>query len=149
MTSKKRTKKIERLTRHDDLPASVGMFKELRAELGSKIASVDLKVDSLDRKIDLKFDSLDQKFVAFDQRFEAIDYKFDALELKMESKFNEVISAVHGVRVVVEEQRSENRIVLDNLKNLNDRQDRLEIEVKDIRQTVDFLGRAVPRNPAT
>lgn len=49
-----------------------------------------------------------------------------AIESRLSSKIEGVVAAVHGTQVLMEEQRSENRIVLDGLKLVLDRQDRLE-----------------------
>jgi hypothetical protein len=41
------------------------------------------------------------------------------------------MTSVHQTQVLMEEQRGENRIVLDGLRTVLDRQDRLESELAD------------------
>jgi hypothetical protein len=92
---RKKSKKIDASKlRHDDLPASVGLVKEVRNELHSEISSLENKVT--------------------------------ALEHKMMAKFDESLAVAHRTQVLMEEQRNENRIVLDGLKTVLERQDRLE-----------------------
>ena len=99
---------------HSSIPASVGLVQEVRNELKAEIKVVDKKVDSLENRI-------------------------DSLENKMESKFAEVLVVMHRTQVIVEEQRSENRIVLDGLKTVLDRQDRVEVDVESLKSRVDSL----------
>ena len=44
-----------------------------------------------------------------------------------DSKIDQVLSAVHRVQAIAEEQRSENRIMYEVLKGFNSRLDRVEI----------------------
>ncbi len=86
---------------HNDLPATVGLVKEVRSELRAEFRKLDSKIDSVNKNLS--------------------------------SKISQVLVAVHAsqadvhrMQVIVEEQRGENRIVLDGLKNLWDRQDKIE-----------------------
>ncbi len=94
-----------RKRRHTDLPATIGLVKEVRNELRSEIRRLDSKIGSLDSKI-------------------------DSVESTLSGKIQEVLVAVHRTQALMEEQRGENRIVLDGLKNLMDRQDHLENEFR-------------------
>ncbi len=92
----------------------------MRSELRAEIRSLDAKVSSLDAKV-------------------------DSLEFKMESRFEQVQASIHRTQVIMEEQRSENRIVLDGLKTVLDRQDRLEQENARTRQAIDALSKTAIR----
>jgi hypothetical protein len=121
MTKKKVSKtssiKVTARTRHDDLPASVGFVKEVRAELIAEIKSVDRKVVSLEHKMESRFE-------------------------RVESRFEQVLAVVHRTQTLMEEQRSENRIVLDGIKNLSERQDRFEDRLDGFERTLQVLVKA-------
>ena len=128
---------------HNDLPASVGLVKEVRSELVARITSVDLKLASVDvnvASLDAKIDSVDAKVASLDAKIDSVDAKFysldakiDSVEKRLESKIEQVLVAVHRTQTLMEEQRSENRIVLDGLQNVIQRQDRMETELVELR----------------
>jgi hypothetical protein len=93
---------------HDSVPASVGLVKEVRDELRAEIRSVDHKVESLRHEL-----------------------KAEICEVK--GSVEQVLVAVHRTQVLMEEQRGENRIVLDGLKTVIDRQERFERELTLLR----------------
>ncbi len=152
--------KIQSLLRHEDLPPTVGLVNEVRAELlseirsvGNKIASVDQKTDAarhdmsaMEKRLDGKFASIDGKFVSIDNRFASIDQKFEAvhhdmgaMEKRLDGRIDQVLSSVHRTQTLMEEQRGENKIVLDGIKSVMERQDRAESEAKDFRKTLQLL----------
>lgn len=95
--------KLKKLT-HRSVPASVGLVKEVRNELRAEIRAVE------------------HRLIA----------KLDTFQSKLEtlhSAAQETLASVHRSQVLMEEQRSENRIVLDGIKMLAERQDRLEKEI--------------------
>jgi hypothetical protein len=102
---KKRTKSLT----HDTVPASVKLVKEIRNELRADIRSVQNEMKAVESRLDSKISVLD-------------------------SKIEKTIANTHRIQVIMEEQRSENRIVLDGLKNMMERQDRLESEIKEVRR---------------
>ena len=108
---------IKKLT-HDSVPASVGLVKMVREELCAR------------------FDKVDARFVGVDARFASMDARFDGMDAKFTGMFNEVLVSVHRTQVLMEEQRSENRIVLDGIKNVLERMDRVEEEQRDLRRTL-------------
>ncbi len=124
---------------HYDLPASVGIVMETREELLNKM-------DATKHHFDGKFNELksDVKQLNSDVSVLKVDVKqlkTDVSELRVDVKqlktdMSEVKSTVHRIQAIVEEQRNENRIVLDGLKTMIDRQDRVEVEVADFRQTM-------------
>lgn len=89
---------------HDNVPATVGLVKEVREELRSEIRSVDHKVDSL-------------------------EHKLEAVRSELKASIEDLKVSVHRTQVLMEEQRGENKIVLDGIKTLIERQDRLEAKI--------------------
>jgi hypothetical protein len=73
---------------------------------------------------------LDSKISTLDSKYSTLDSKISTLD----SKIEKTIGNTHRIQVLMEEQRSENRIVLDGLKNMMERQDRLEAEIKEVRR---------------
>ena len=132
MPEKKQTRKIRkpmvasqiRGMRRDELPASVGLVKAVRSEILAETRSVEKRLES-------KIGALDSKIGLLDSKIGLLDSKIGAVTASVE----QVLSNVHGIRALVEEQRSENRIVLDGLKSVIDRQDRAEVEAKEFRVT--------------
>lgn len=144
--------KIHSLLRHDDLPATVGLVKEVRAELVARMDSIDHKLGSFDQRfeaMDQRFQSMDQRFESIDHRFESIDHRFEAIDHKFEMVRHEagqvaekVLSAIHRTQTLMEEQRGENKIVLDGIKLVMERQDRVEGEVAEFRETLRIFVKA-------
>jgi hypothetical protein len=106
----------------------VGLCKEIRAELRADIKSVDHKVMSVDHKV------------------MSVDHKIESLNHKMDSKFEEVFAVAHRTQTLMEEQRSENRIVLDGIKALSERQDRVEERLDGFQRTLHVLVKANETN---
>ena len=98
-------------TRDKDVLVTAEMLYLVRDELKADVRSSNKRIDSLDKKID----SLDKK----------MDSKFDL----MDSKFDTMTSQIHGLALKVEEQNAQNKVVLDALTGLFQRQDRVEEKV--------------------
>lgn len=64
-------------------------------------------------------DELNSKFLAHDKRF-------DQLEAKIDSNHERLMAEIHRVVFLVEEQKNQNRFVMDGLTNLFERQARIE-----------------------
>jgi chromosome segregation ATPase len=129
--------KIQDLS-HDAVPASVDLVKEVRDELKADIRSLDHKISSLDHKIN----SLDHKISSLDHKIDSVE---DGLVSKIElvnSKVDLVLVSVHRTQMLMEEQRGENRIVLDGIKNLIQKQDRLETDVGELQIELKALSRS-------
>ena len=80
---------------HDDLPTTVGLVKQVRLELRHDIRAIEKKLNS---------------------RLIAHDSQFESLKTRME----EHIAISHRTQVLMEEQRSENRIVMDGITALRE-----------------------------
>jgi len=103
-----------------EVPITQAMLYEVRNELKADI-----------RSLSHRFDSIDSKFESIDKRFVSMDHKID-------SKTEEMMSAIHRIGLLVEEQNAKNDIVLEGLSNLFHRQERLEGELGEFRK--DFSG---------
>ncbi len=73
-------------------------------------------VDFLGRK----FDRIDQRFDQVDQRFEQVDQRFEQVE-----------GEIRGVRVLVEKNASDIRMVAEGVQVANDRLERFQAEVRE------------------
>jgi len=109
--------RLKKLT-HQNVPASVGLVKEVGNELRSEIRATEHRLNSKIAAVDSKVVALDSKIVALDSKIESVAAVSEA-----------TLVAVHRTQVLMEEQRSENRIVLDGIKGLAERQERLENEM--------------------
>lgn len=103
---------------HKDVPATVGLVMEVRDELKAEIRS---EIYGVKKEIH------EVKAEIHEVKSEVHGVKAEVHGLK--SQMQEVLKSVHHTQVLMEEQRSENRIVLDGLKNMMDRQDRIESEI--------------------
>lgn len=126
--------------------------------VGSRVDSLDAKIDSVSSRVDLldaKIDRLDLNLNSkLDSKFDALvasmsavesklDRRIDGLEATLESRWQQYQAGLYRIEVIVEEQRNENRIVLDGLRTVLDRQDRIEAEHRETRDMVVSLSKVV------
>ena len=140
---------------HDTMPASVGLVKGVRSELKAMIGSVDLRVASVDAKVGSlgkKVDSLDAKIDSVDKKVDSLDAKIDSVRLELKGDIQEVkadiqqvLAGVHKTQVLMEQQRSEDRAVMDGLKTMSDRQNKVEADVEDFRRIIGGLPLPLPK----
>ena len=98
--------------RASEQPATRKMLWLVRDELRSEIRA---SVRNLESKMESRFQRIDS-------RFEKMDSRFETMEAKLEKMHSSIIST----NLLVEEQNANNRIVLEGLQVLWQRQDRLE-----------------------
>jgi len=77
-------------------------------------------------------DELKAKIDSLEARTDSLEARIDSLEAKLESYFKKMMSEIHRIGLLVEEQNARNIIVLDGLRSLFDRQERLEARVRDL-----------------
>ncbi len=94
-----------------DLPATQGMLQLVRRELKAEMKA--------------GFRQVDARFAQIDSRF-----------AQMDSKLELISSDIARIGVLVEEQNSKNRILLEALTGLWQRQDRVETRVDEVEKTV-------------
>jgi methyl-accepting chemotaxis protein len=129
-----------------DLPATHGMLDHVRSELKADIRGLRSEMKSGFRQMDSRFEQVDSRFEQVDSRFEQIDARFEQMNSRfsqvdsrfeqIDSKLEQVLSQVSRVGTLVEEQNSRNQVVLEGLTGLYRRQDRIELEAGEIRNTV-------------
>ena len=106
-----------------ELPATQLMLTTLRKQIKSEI-------NSLEKRLDSKFNQVDSKFSQVESRFNQVDSKFSQVESRfnqVDSKIELVLSEIHRIAILMEEQNSRNKFVLDGYASLYERQDRLEL----------------------
>ncbi len=97
-----------------DLPTTRGMLDLVRKELKADNRSLSTKMDS-------RFSEMDSKFCGLESKFSGL-----------ESKMDKVLSEVARIGTLVEEQNSNNRIVLEGLTSLWQRQERSEARIEKL-----------------
>lgn len=139
-------------TKTKDLPVTHEMLFAVRDELkelikveskknDARFKDIDAKFDHIDARfdnIDAKFKNVDAKFKSIDAQFKNIDARFD----RVDSNIAEIKSMFHQSMLRFEEQRSENKVVLEALQGLAHRQNRLESEFVQVNETVRSLAKA-------
>ena len=128
--SKESETKLQFVSSSKDLPATQGMLQLVRTELKADIRSLSSEMKA-------GFSQIDSRFSQIDSRFSQVDSKFNL----MDSKFERVIADVARIGVLVEEQNANNRIVLEGLTGLWQRQERVEVRVDDVEKFVRSIGR--------
>jgi methyl-accepting chemotaxis protein len=104
-------------TKRRDVPATVGLVTDVRNELKADFRSLDSKVEA--------------GFKQMESRFKEQD-----------SKIEEIRSSVHRIEALVEEQHSENRIMLEALNGFVQRMDRIEKRQDDADTTLRLLAKS-------
>lgn len=93
----------------------------------------ELKADN--RRLEAKFNGLEVKFGALeskmDSKFAAMGARLALQESKFDARFEELLVSAHRTQAIVEEQRSENRIMLEALNGFVHRMDRMEKRLDD------------------
>lgn len=103
----------------------------------SETKFVRLKVKGLEKKMDSRFTEMESKL-------STIDAKFD----KMDSKIEVVLAEVQRIGLRVEQQSTQNAIMLESQIELIKRQDNLEKEVREEVKTLTQLI-SMTRNQST
>ncbi len=105
-----------------DLPASQGMLQLVRTELKADIRSLSSEMKA--------------GFSQMDARFKQVDSKFN----QVQSQLDHVLSDVARIGFLVEEQNANNRVVLEGLTGLWQRQERVETRVDDVEKFVRWIA---------
>jgi chromosome segregation ATPase len=99
-------------------------FKRIDARFSEMEARFN-KVNARFNEIDARFNEIDARFNEIDARFNEVDVRFERVEASIQN----LISEVHRLAILIEEQNARNRIVLDGLTGLFARQERLEAKI--------------------
>lgn len=154
-----------------DVPATVGLVVEVREELVAKIEGVrselkgeiqsvrdelkgeiqsvrnELKGEIQSVRTELKgeIQSVRTELKGEIQSFRTeLKGEMNGLRTDLSVGIQQVLAATHRSQAIAEEQRAENRIILEGLHNVNERMDRLEYENVEIRRFLKTLRS--PRN---
>jgi len=129
--------------RIDGVGARIDGVDARMGELDAHMGGLDARIDGVEKRLDARMGGLDARIDGVEKR---LDARIDGVEKRLgaridgvDGKVQQVLSQVHGIRVLMEEQRSENKVVLDGIKSVMDRQDRVEGEVKEFRETLRVL----------
>ncbi len=125
-----------------DVPVNSRMLDESRNELIHKIESAKLELKSDIHELDSKILSLDSKILSLDSKISNLDSKISSVDSKVES----LTSIVHKLSLTIEEQNARNKVVLDGLTGLFSRQDRIEVKLEEMDQTILPLKKSQPAN---
>jgi hypothetical protein len=130
-------------TRSQDTPATQGMLLEFRGEMNHQLSGLRNHTESRFDKIESCFDLIDSRFDKIDSRFNKMESRFDKIDSRfntLEAKLDAMHALMHAANLRAEEQRSENRVVMDGLTSLFQRQDRVEKRVDAVEKNVGSLG---------
>ena len=120
----------------EDQPANKKIVWMVRDELQSEIRSLDRKMDARFNSVEARFTEIDARFSEMNARFPEIEARFQKVDARfteidarfdsIESKLEAMDSKINRMAVLLEDQNSNNRIVLEGLRTLWERQDRIE-----------------------
>jgi len=120
--AKQKIKSKEPILKSADLPVTQGMLTAVHKQIKASINSSEKKLESKINQVESKIN-------------------------QVESKVELVLSEMHRMAVLMEEQNSRNRYVLDGYDSLYQRQDRVELRldthVQDIENLI--LKRKAPK----
>lgn len=113
----------------DDQPATRKIVWLVRDELRSDFQSLEQKMESRFTEMESRFSKIDSRFNEMEARFTSIDSRFQSIE----SRFLSIESKLSQMMVLLEEQNSNNRIVLEGLQGLWQRQERIESVLSNLK----------------
>ncbi|MEQ1664384.1 MAG: hypothetical protein ABL927_03310 [Bdellovibrionales bacterium] len=135
-TSKKLAKKNYKPKKSDHVPVTRAMLFEVRDELKHELSSRFFKVDARFAEMESRFDKVDARFAEMESRFDKVDARFAEMESRfdkvdarfanLDSKLEKILSEVHRIGLLVEEQNARNKFVLDGYTSLSDRLEKIE-----------------------
>jgi hypothetical protein len=120
---------LMRIKKSQQIAVNQAMLYGVRDELKHEVTSVLLETRSLNHRMD----AFESRMDSFEKRMDAFDSKLDALENRMDAKFERVLSELQRLGVLIEEQNNRNRYVLDGYVLLNEKLDRQQKEIDEIK----------------
>lgn len=106
-------------------------IKEMDGRFEARFAAIDSKFKKMDAKFEARFAAIDARFKEMDAKFEARFAAIDARFATLEKKIEDVYIQVQRTNVLMEEQNNRNKLVMDALMSLLNRQDSLEKKVDE------------------
>ena len=104
-----------------DLPATQSMLTSLQKQIKANINSSEKRLESKISHVESKINQVESKVN------------------NIESKIELVLSEVHRMAVLMEEQNTRNKFVLDGYASLYERQDRLELRFDQHEKKIENL----------
>ena len=92
------------------------MFTTLRKQIKAEINSSEKRLESKINQVESKINQVESKINQVESKINQVD-----------SKVELVLSEIHRMAILMEEQNSRNKFVLDGYASLYERQDRLEL----------------------
>lgn len=78
--------------------------------------------DEILHKVDSRFDKGEARFFGIEARFDKVDARF----AEIDARFNSLEAKFDRMLIMLEEQNSRNKVVMDSLNSIYERQDRVE-----------------------
>ena len=119
----------------EHLPATQGMLNLHQKQFKADLKSFKKSMEARFNQIDARFSEIDSRFNQIDARFSKVDSRFNHLEAQLST----ILSEVHRIAILMEEQNSRNKYVLDGYDQIYKRQERLEVNVDQRLQAVEEL----------
>ena len=126
---------IAPLLKSENVPATQSSITHLKKHVDKRIDSLELRMASFENKMDARFTQVDARFTHVDARFTHVDAQLNDLKASIAN----VLSEVHRIALLTEEQNARNKYVLEGYDQIFKRQDRLEVEVNQRLQNVEDI----------
>lgn len=115
-----------------DIPITIKMLKEARFELKHEINSLRYEMKAEFKGARAGTAKVQANLHQLQTNFDMLQANFDQLQANFENGQSNLLSAVHRVGLLVEEQNAKNNYVLDGYASLSDRIDKIEKQIKDV-----------------
>jgi archaellum component FlaC len=105
-------------------------FRESAQALARFRDETNQRFDTIDQRfgtIDQRFDTIDQRFGTIDQRFGTIDQRFDTID----QRIDQVEEGVRHTQVLVEDVRSDVRLLAEGVSSFDGKLDAVRLELKE------------------
>ncbi len=109
-----------------DVPATSGMLSGVRIELIERIEQSREEANANSLRLNAKIDAVDAKVDAVDAKVDAVNAKIDVVSAELKAQMHGMQGQMARIEVLVEEQNSRNKVVLDGITALLSRQSRVE-----------------------
>lgn len=121
-----------------DQPATQGMLEAVRQELKHEMRSGFAEMNAKFAQVDSRFAQIDSRFAEIDSKIAGLDSKYHTLDSKLEK----VLTSVSQMQIMFEEQRRENRAMLEGYGLLGQRIDKVEDRQNKVEQTMAAIAKA-------
>ncbi len=137
-----KTKSKAPILKTSDLPVTQLMLTTLHKQIKSDVKSTEKHLESKINQVESKINQVESKINQVESKINQVESKINQVESKInqvESKIELVLSEVHRIAVLMEEQNSRNKFVLDGYDSIYQRQDRLEARFDAHEKNIEVL----------